>query len=117
MKKKIKLNNEIGELSKVRPYFIEELPWVCVKAIILEIRKLAIEEFLTPSQIKSHCQYVEKTLNTISDMTDAEHLYTIHCYICDLIDWYITVSTNEEEYEMSANLTNLQSLMCVKIIK
>lgn len=113
--KKNPLNIILTEQLKTKPYFIGDMMWVYTRSILLEIRDLFVDKILNKEQIRLMELSINKQLNQIAELTDALQLYEIHCYITESMDYYLFESVEGEYYEMSANLSYLQKLLCVKI--
>lgn len=109
------LNSEIARITEICPHWIEIDVWTYIKAIIFQIREVAVDKIVAQSKIKTMCLDINTALDIISDITDAGQVWEAHKFIADLIDFYIVESVRLEYYEIATNLKLMQDFLCIKV--
>lgn len=110
--KKNILTQSITEDQKVKPHFFLTETWKYIKGIIDEIKYLLCNKFFKYEEVKTIEDFIEIYLNDIaSTAEDVYQLYESHRYVEELIEYYIEMGLNYEEFESVANLKILQEIL------
>lgn len=100
---------------KTKPYFIETNNWLYVKAIISDFKELMVDIFLSNDEIEVMEYFINLQLNHLAEIATDKQLYECHCFVTEILDYYLVIAREQELYESCQNIHNLVELLSVKI--
>lgn len=100
---------------KARPHWITTENWVYVKSIISDFKELMVDKVLSPHEISTLEWYMNVQLNYLAENADHKQIYECHCFVTEILDFYLIMAQERELYETCQNIKNLVDLLCVKI--